>query len=89
MTASGAQGSPPFPGEKGQGPTPDPWLYLFFFAAFFLVVFFATFFVLVFAVAFFFAALGLGMDFGLQSRDRVVARRPQLSQKYFNSIRFG
>ena len=69
--------------------TPDPrplipGSYLFF-AAFFLAVF------LVFALTafFFFAAFGFGIAFGLHSRDRVVARRPQLSQKYFSSSRLG
>ena len=75
----------------GWPPTPEPSHFLFFLAAFFLVAFLAAD-VLVFALAaafFFGAALGLGMDFGLHSKDRVVARRPQLSQKYFSSSRLG
>lgn len=82
-------------GENSVGPgvSPDPCLYLpfFVFVTFFFAVFFgAAFLVLAPAAAFFFgAAVALGIAFGLQSSDRVVARRPQLSQKYFSSSRLG
>ncbi len=86
-------------GATGGALTADPCHLLFFVAFFFAVllglVLAATFFGAAFlafvpAAAFFLgAAFGLGIAFGVQSRDRVVARRPQLSQKYFSSSRLG
>jgi hypothetical protein len=87
----------------GEGADPSPpvpnYRYLFF-ATFFFAVFLvlaltafffgAAFLALAPVAAFFFgAAFGFGIAFGLQSRDRVVARRPQASQKYFSSSRLG
>jgi hypothetical protein len=76
INPSGARTSSSFQTHYGSCQTVSPYAFLFR-----AVFFFAAFFVLAFpAVVFFGAALALGMDFGLQSRDWVVARRPQLSQ---------
>jgi hypothetical protein len=65
--------------EKAEG-VPLRLPHFFFFAEAFFAGLLAFAFAGALAAFFFGDALGFGMDFGSQSRDRVVDRRPQLSQ---------